>query len=203
MPKSQKPDGAVAGSTKRLLYQVKTGHCLSGKYLHWTKNRATPQCWWCRYPNQTREHLKVCPEWKAQQKILWAEVKEETREVEGQVEDPGPAGGREVQLGSAGIPNFYGWGRPVPAEGEDTVSEMLGAKLREREEVQGGGGGEQPLFPTPDFMASADEDQGAGHGARCSLFCFSFVVSLVRFTFSSSQAWAGGKGVLTTCPPQR
>ena len=64
-----KPDGAVAGSTKRLasrLSQLKTGHCLSGKYLHWTKNRATPQCWWCRYQNQTRAHLfKVCPEWKA------------------------------------------------------------------------------------------------------------------------------------------
>jgi len=82
MPKSQKPDGVVAGSTKRLasrFYQIKTGYCLTGQYLNWTKNRPTPQCWWCRYPNQTREHLfKVCPEWKAQQKILWAEVRKET-----------------------------------------------------------------------------------------------------------------------------
>jgi ribonuclease HI len=47
--------------------------------LHWTKNRTSPQCWWCRYPTQTREHLfKVNPEWKAQQKILWVEVREET-----------------------------------------------------------------------------------------------------------------------------
>jgi len=46
---------------------------------HWTKNRATPQCWWCRYPYQTQEHLfKECPEWKTQQKILWAEVWKET-----------------------------------------------------------------------------------------------------------------------------
>jgi len=30
-------------------------------------------------PAQTREHLfKVCPEWKARQKILWAEVRKET-----------------------------------------------------------------------------------------------------------------------------
>ena len=37
------------------------------------------RCWWCRYQNQTREHLfKVCPEWKTQQKILWAEVRKET-----------------------------------------------------------------------------------------------------------------------------
>jgi len=41
IPKSQKPNGMVAGSTKRLasrFYQVKTGHCLSGQYLNWTKN---------------------------------------------------------------------------------------------------------------------------------------------------------------------
>ena len=81
MPKSQKPDGTVASSTKKLasrFYQVKTGHCLSDS-INWTKNRPTPQCWWCRYPTQTREHLfKACPEWKAQQKILWAEVRKET-----------------------------------------------------------------------------------------------------------------------------
>jgi hypothetical protein len=37
MPESPKPDGAVAGSTKRLasrFYQQKTGHYLSGQYLH-------------------------------------------------------------------------------------------------------------------------------------------------------------------------
>jgi len=66
MPKSHRPDGTVAGSTKRLasrVDQVKTRHSLSGLYLHLTKNQATPQCW-CRYPNQTREHLiKMCPEW--------------------------------------------------------------------------------------------------------------------------------------------
>ena len=82
MPKSQRPDGTVAGSTKRLtsqFYQLKTGHCLTGQYLNWTRNRPTPECRWCRYPTQTREHLfKVCPEWKAQQQVLWAEVKKET-----------------------------------------------------------------------------------------------------------------------------
>ena len=37
MPKSQRPDGVVAGSTKRLasrFYRVKAGHCLTGQYLH-------------------------------------------------------------------------------------------------------------------------------------------------------------------------
>jgi len=82
LPESQRPDGAVAGSTKRLasrFYQLKTGHCLTGQYLNWTKSRPTPQCWWCRYRTQTRDHLfKECPNWKPQQKILWAEVKKET-----------------------------------------------------------------------------------------------------------------------------
>jgi len=82
MPSSQKPDGAVANSSKRIasrFYQLKTGHCLTGQYLNWTKNRPTPQCWWCRHRTQTRDHLfKECPEWKPQQRILWAEVKKET-----------------------------------------------------------------------------------------------------------------------------
>jgi len=48
LPESQRPDGTVAGSTKRLasrFYQLKTGHCLTGQYLNWTKSRPTPQCW--------------------------------------------------------------------------------------------------------------------------------------------------------------
>ena len=113
MPKSQRPDGSVAGSTKRLasrFYQIKTGHCLTGQYLNWTKNRPTPQCWWCRYPIQTREHLfKECPEWKAQQRILWAEVRKETG-GEGLVEDPGPPGRREVWAGGTGLPLYHGRG---------------------------------------------------------------------------------------------
>jgi len=70
------------GSAKRLasrFYQLETGHSLTRQCLQWTKNWPTAQCWWCRCPTQTRDHLvKVCPEWKAQQKILWAEVQKET-----------------------------------------------------------------------------------------------------------------------------
>jgi len=82
MPESQRPDGVVAGSTKRLasrFYQLKTGHCRTGQYLHWTKARPTAQCWWCRCPTQTRDHLlKGCPRWKGQQKTFWKEVWKET-----------------------------------------------------------------------------------------------------------------------------
>ena len=65
LPKTQRPNGAVAGSSKRLasrFYQIKTGHCLTAQYLNWTTRRPTPQCWWCRYSVQTWEHLfKECP----------------------------------------------------------------------------------------------------------------------------------------------
>jgi len=48
LPESQRSDGTVVGSTKRLasrFYQLKTGHCLTGQHLNWTRNRPTPQCW--------------------------------------------------------------------------------------------------------------------------------------------------------------
>jgi len=82
MPKNQKPDGVIADSTKRLasrFYQLKTGHARTGQCLHWAKVHPDAQCWWCKFPSQTRDHLfKVCPEWKMQQKVLWAEVQKET-----------------------------------------------------------------------------------------------------------------------------
>jgi hypothetical protein len=68
MPARQKPDGVVAGSSKRLasrFYQLKTGHCLTGQHLHRMKSRPTPQCWWCTSGTQTRDHLfKECAEWR-------------------------------------------------------------------------------------------------------------------------------------------
>jgi len=66
MPKTQRPDGTVSGSPKRLasrFYQLKTGRARIGQYLHWAKVRPTAQRWWCQGPTLTREHLfKVCPE---------------------------------------------------------------------------------------------------------------------------------------------
>jgi len=66
----------AARSTKS---QINTGHCISARCLHWTKSQPTPRRRWCQYQVQTREHLfKVCPEWKAQQKVLSAQVWKET-----------------------------------------------------------------------------------------------------------------------------
>jgi len=166
MPESQRPDSTVAGSTKRLasrFYQLKTGHCLTGQYLNRTKNRPTPQCWWCRYQMQTRDHLfKECPEWKPQQKILWAEVKKET----GRWKDRWKV--RDLMADgrcSRAVLDFLSStdvGRRVLAETEDDAVSAV-SQLEEREwlEEQGAGAeeagaGGTPLFlPTPDFMASA------------------------------------------------
>jgi len=105
----------VGGSTKRLasrFYQLKTGHCLIGQYLNWTKNRPIPQCWWCQYREQTRDHLfKERPEWKPQQKILWAEVFKETKEMEEPVEGPRRAGRREVQPAGTRLPHRHRRGK--------------------------------------------------------------------------------------------
>ena len=40
MPKSQKPGGTKWLASR--LYQIKTGHCLTGQYLNWTKKSTHP-----------------------------------------------------------------------------------------------------------------------------------------------------------------
>jgi ribonuclease HI len=173
MSNSQRPDDTVAGSTKRLaarFYQLKTGHALTGVYLHWTKARPTPQCWWCPYPRQTREHLlKGCPKWRKQQKVLWKEVWKET------------GGGRfrwkahelfAEPRASQAVLNFLSStdvGKTVLAVEEEAdagseVSEWELRKRQEREDERGAeaealGVGEEPLFlPTPPFMASVEAE---------------------------------------------
>jgi len=36
MPEIQRPNGTAARLASRF-YQIKTGHCLTGQYLHWTR----------------------------------------------------------------------------------------------------------------------------------------------------------------------
>jgi hypothetical protein len=173
MSAKQKPDGTIAGSSKRLasrFYQLKTGHCLTGQYLYRTKSRPTPQCWWCASGMQTRDHLfKECAEWRGQQKTLWAEVRKETGRGKSRWKVRDLMGDERCSRAVLDFLATTDVGRRVPALAEeDTQSEVSEWELRERREreeerrteAEGlGAEVEEPLFlPTPAFMASAEEE---------------------------------------------
>ena len=110
--KKRTKNNTLSPLPKRLasrFYQVKTGHCLSGKYLHWTKNRPTLQCWW--YPIQTREHLFKVSGVEGPTENSVGGGAEGDWEVEEQVEDPGPPGRREMQPGGTRLPRSHGGGK--------------------------------------------------------------------------------------------
>jgi hypothetical protein len=173
----QRPDRTVAGSSKRVasrFYQLKTGHFLTAQYLNWTKKRATPECWWCRYKTQTREHVfKNCPEWKEQQKGLWAEVWKETGRGKSRFKIRDLLADGRCSRAVLDFLSSTDVGRLVPNQGaeEDAQSESSEWELRERREREeerraeaeelGAVAEELPLFlPTPDFMAAAEEEEG-------------------------------------------
>ena len=110
----------------------------------------------------------MCPEWKAQQEILWPEVWKETGrgrlESRFTIRDP-PANGR----GSQAVLDFLSItdvGRLVPTE-EDAGSEISEWEREEERRAEAeergvagelGAGEELPLFlPMPSFMAPADD----------------------------------------------
>jgi len=107
-------------------------------YLKWTKSRPSARCKWCRYQCQSRDHLlKSCPEWKAQQKVMWEKVKKETGrwksrwKIRDLFADPRCSQAILDFLASTQV------GRRVPApeeEEEDAQSEVSEWELREREE---------------------------------------------------------------------
>jgi len=162
---------------------------------------------WCCYPNQTREHLfKVCPEWKAQQKVLWAEVRKETGRWKDRWKIRDLLADERCSRAVLDFLKSTDVGRRVPAE-EDAVSEVSEVELREflvelGAEVEEPGAGGTPLFlPTPDFMASAGTVEVAG----TPLFCLSsvfhvrspfFSISLVRSTFPRDRLRRRAKGSL-------
>jgi hypothetical protein len=176
MPSRQRPDRTVAGSSKRLasrFYQLKTGHCLTGQHLCWTKSRATAECWWCRYKTMTREHVfKHCREWKEQQRVLWKEVRKESGRGKDRFKIRDLLADGRCSRAVLDFLAATDVGRLVPPQGaEDDVSEVSEWELRERREREeerraeaeelGAEAEELPLFlPTPDFMAAAEEEGG-------------------------------------------
>jgi len=134
-----------------------------------TKSRPTPQCWWCRYRTQTRDHLfKECPEWKLQQKILWAEVKKETGKWKDRWKVRDLLADGRCSRAVLDFLTTTEVGKTVPVVDEDAGSEASEWELRERTEREEerraeaealGSGEEPPLFlPTPPFMVSAEEE---------------------------------------------
>ena len=95
-------------------------------------------------------------------------------------------------------------GRRVPAEKEDTVSEVSEAELREWAEEQGAGteepgAGGKLHFSFPRLTSWHPQERASPVFFCPFSFVLSFVISLVRFTSFLGQAWAEGKGELATC----
>jgi len=124
----------------------------------------------------------VCPEWKPQQKILWAEVLKESGRRKSRWRIRNLLTDERCSQSVLDFLSTMDVGRLVPAE-EDAGSEVSEWERREQEEerrveaealgaVEELGTGQRPLFlPTPSFMASVGEEKGAGHEFLCSFFC--------------------------------
>ena len=189
MPKSQRPDSTVAESTKRIasrFYQIKTGHCLTGQYLNWTKKRATPQCWWCQYPHQTREHLfKECPEWKAQQKILWAEVRKETGRWKSRWKIRDLLADERCGRAVLDFLSTTDVGMWVPAEEDDAMSAVSELEVREWRNEQGAGaegaGSGDSTVPAHTWLYGVRRN-GVGVGRCASFLCSSLCPSRSLFS---------------------
>jgi hypothetical protein len=200
------------------LYQLKTGHCLAGQYLDWTKNRATAQCWWCRYATQTNEGAYLqknyfCPEWKPQQKVLWAlgggAEGDGEGEGEGPVQDPGPPCRRPVQPAGAGTsspPRMWGGGSRPPRlrttqrawrqNGSSGSGERgRGGEEGEAEEL---GAEDEDLLFSPHARLHGVRGRGVGiGGSRSFVLPFVtpiFVLSLVRSLSSWDRPGRRAKG---------
>jgi len=123
MPKSQKPDGAVAGSTKRLVsryYQLKTGHARTEQYLHWAKVRPMPSAGGVCTPRKRETTCSRCVRSRQlQQKILRAEVQKETGKWMSRWKIRGPSHRQEVWAGDAGIPHLNRCGKAGATSGRE------------------------------------------------------------------------------------
>jgi len=184
-------------------YQLKTGHCLTGLYLNWTKNRPTPQCWWCRYRTQTRDHLfKVCPEWKPQQKILWAEVRKETGKGKDRWKVRDLLADGRCSRAVLDFLSTTDVGRWVPGvEEDDAVSAVSELEVREWLEEQGAGAEEQDAggnyrcsYPRPTSWRR--QARSRGDGVRFSFGSFLGHFPWARLPFLGTGLGGGQKGCL-------
>jgi hypothetical protein len=83
----------------------------------------------------------VCPVWKDQQKILWAEVKKEIGRWKSHWKVRDLLADERCSRAVLDFLSTTDVGRPVPAPGEDAQSEASEWELRERRERRGAEGG--------------------------------------------------------------
>ena len=120
-----------------------------GTYLQWTTRRPDAKCLWCNFKIQTREHLfKNCPQWKSQQKALWAVVRAGAKTVQ----DLGALRRREMQQVDPRLPGNNGSRKDIgpPVADEEPGSEASESEKREREE----------------YLAQAEEERALVEGAE-------------------------------------
>ncbi len=70
-------------------FQLKVGHGAVGTYLAQIGRIETPECWWCREPAQTVEHLYAkCRRWRRERRKLIRELEKDgvTWQAQGQAE---------------------------------------------------------------------------------------------------------------------
>jgi hypothetical protein len=114
---------------------LKTGHCLTGQYLKWTRSRPTAKCWWCPYRTQIREHLfKDCPHWKAQRKILWAEMWKETGRAKNRLKIREPFADERCSRAILDFLATTDVGRRIQDTAEEAAQSEMSEEIREREE---------------------------------------------------------------------
>jgi len=88
---------------------MKTGHCLTGQYLHWTKGQPTPQCWWpILDPGALIQRV---PRVEAPAEDPVGGGAEGDWEGEEPVEEPGAPCRCEAQPGGTRLPLYYGCGK--------------------------------------------------------------------------------------------
>jgi len=207
-PDAEEPEARWHGSKQ---YQEARFAVLPGQdrallirqYLNWTKNRPTPQCWWCRYPTQTREHLfKACPEWKAPQKILWAEVRKETGRWKDRWKIRDLLADERCSRAVLDFLSSTDVERWVPAEEGDAMSEVSEAELREWMEEPDAGGDHHCSYPRLTSWRLRERHKGPG-GAFPLFIPLSFtlafrscVITLVRASASWDRPGRRAKGNL-------
>ena len=201
MPSSQKPDGVVAGSPKRFasrFYQVKTGHCLSGQYLQWTKNRPTAQCRGCRCQAPLRGVSRV--EAPAEDPV--GRGTEWKREGKSLVHDPGPPCRHDVQPGTQ-LPLYNGCGKAGfgPGCGGRAGREDSGSGRSGRRGMRSGG--RRPRVKnyrcyslSPLRHGGRWRGVGTSHDFFCSFLSLSFAASLVRIIPALDRPGQRAKGSL-------